>query len=191
MAAKRTCKGKTKKGKPCGAAPLKPGTVLDGVSVSGNFCRQHDPDLPDSARIGGAQPGAGRPRVPTTTEVLRQIVTDHAVEILRPHFRVLGYELEVKPQEEDGKRIVLVPLKGGGAKLHGESREGVVKMSEHEDLGAQMAAAEKLLDRALGRPKQSTELTGAGGGPVEIVPVTREKAKKVGGILAGVGAGGG
>jgi len=29
-----------------------------------------------------------------------------------------------------------------------------------------MAAADKLLDRIYGRPKQATEITGAGGGPL-------------------------
>jgi hypothetical protein len=50
---KRTCRGITTRGKPCGANPLKPGTVIEGVTVSGRWCRQHDEDLPDSARIGG------------------------------------------------------------------------------------------------------------------------------------------
>lgn len=72
--------------------------------------------------------------------------------ILRPHFAVLGHDVEVG---EEG--IALVPLEGGGAKLFGESREGVIKMSSYPDLGAQIAAADKLLDRVYGRPKQVSE----------------------------------
>jgi hypothetical protein len=50
---KRACLGSTKNGTRCGANPLKPGTAIDGITVSGNYCRAHDPNLPDSARIQG------------------------------------------------------------------------------------------------------------------------------------------
>ena len=39
-------------------------------------------------------------------------------------------------------------------------------MTEYDDLGAMITASEKLQDRAFGRPKQATELTGAGGEPL-------------------------
>jgi hypothetical protein len=41
-------------------------------------------------------------------------------------------------------------------------------MTDYDDLGAQMAAAEKLRDRVFGRPKQTTEVTGPGGGKIEV-----------------------
>lgn len=188
MAAKRNCKAKTKKGKACGAAPLKPGTVLDGVSVSGDYCRQHDPKLPDSARIGGAQEGAGRPRLPKPTEIMRRLVEEHVEVVLAPHFRTLGYDVE---RDKKSGELQIVAAPNGGAKIFGESKEGAINFTDVDDLGAHIAAAEKLLDRIYGRPKQATELTGAEGGPVELVPVSREKARAVGEILGAVGAGGG
>lgn len=187
---KRSCKKQTKKGKPCGAPPLKPGTVIEGVSVSGDYCRQHDKDLPDSARIGGAQPGSGRPRVPTATEVMRNLVEENVAAILSPHFRILGYEVVIDPK----KGIGLKALEAGGAKLYGESREGIINASQYEDLGAQLAAAEKILDRVFGRPKQATEISGPGGGPIEAdiigVPTEREFQTGVAKILAEAGAAG-
>jgi len=161
---KRACHAKNLQGKPCGAVPLKPGTVIEGVTVTGKWCRQHDKDLPDKARIGGEQPGAGRPPKPKPTEVMRQLVENHVQVVMAPHFRTLGYD--VIRNEETGQ-LELVELPEGGAKLHGTSaRSGRIQVSEHDDLGAHIAAAERLLDRVYGRPKQATEITGADGGPV-------------------------
>jgi hypothetical protein len=181
----KTCTGKTRKGVRCKAAPLKPGTVIDGVTVKGKHCRAHDPDVPASARFGShAQAKAagdkgGRPPLPKPTELARQLVERHVTGILRPHFKALGMQLN-----DDGT----VEMLERGAIVTGESKEGVVVASEIEDLGAQIAAAEKLLDRVYGRPKQTQELTGAGGGPVELVPVSRDRSADVVRLLAGTGA---
>lgn len=168
---KRQCEGTTKKGTPCGANPLKPGTVVKGVTVSGRWCNRHDEDLPDSARIGGPQPGSGRPRVPKPTEVGRRLVEENIAIVQRPYWRALGYDVSETP---DGLKVVRV--EGGGAKIYGVSaKDGVVYVSEHDDLGAMIAASEKLQDRALGRPKQMTEITGADGGPVEVSGIDLSK----------------
>jgi hypothetical protein len=53
---KRRCNGTTKKDTPCGANRLKPGTVIEGVTVTGKWCRQHDQDLPSSAKLDGTRP---------------------------------------------------------------------------------------------------------------------------------------
>jgi hypothetical protein len=46
--------------------------------------------------------------------------------------------------------------------------QGEVIPSEHPDTGARIEAAEALLDRVYGKPRQVTELTGRGGGPVRL-----------------------
>jgi hypothetical protein len=120
-----------------------------------------DKKTKESRGFGGSQPTAGRKPLPTPTEVARKLIEDNIAIILRPHFRVLGYDVDVSE-----RGIGLVEIDGGGAKLYGESREGIVQASPYEDLGAQIAAADKLLDRVYGRARQSTELTGANGGPV-------------------------
>lgn len=181
--AKRECKEKRKDGKPCTAAPLK------GRDV----CLAHaDADTRESAGFVADNGKGGRPRVPTATEVMRELVEEHVAVILGPHFRVLGYDVEIAEQKDGSRKVGLVPLKDGGAKLFGESREGVVKMSSFEDLGAQLAAAEKILDRVFGRPKQATELTGPGGGPIEAdiigVPTESQFQQGVAEILAAAGA---
>lgn len=154
------CTGTTKKGQPCKAAPLK-GTT--------NCLAHSDQETRESTRFGGAQPNAGRPPMPKPTEIMRRLLEQNAVAALRPYWRTLGFDVEIGP---DGPR--LVELADGGAKLYGTSKDGDVNVSRHDDLGAMMAAAEKLFDRVYGRPKQQTEITGDGGGPVEIVtPVTR------------------
>lgn len=192
-AGKRGCHGETKRKTLCGATPLRAGTVIEGVTVKGKHCRAHDPDLPDSARFGShaqareAAKLGGRPPNPKPSEVMRRLVEEHVETVIAPHFRTLGYKVE---RNEAGE-LTIIADPNGGAKIYGESKEGDINVTDHDDLGAHIAAAEKLLDRVYGRPKQSTELTGAEGGPVEVVPVTREKAEQVSGILDGVGAGGG
>ena len=79
--------------------------------------------------------------------------------VLRPHFKALGLHLN-----DDG---TITPLERG-AIITGESKEGTVVPSVIEDLAAQIAAAEKLLDRVYGRPKQQTEISGPDGGPLEV-----------------------
>lgn len=152
--AKRTCKGLTKKGTPCESPPLK----------HGELCISHDKEAQGIVGFGGSQPGSGRPRLPKPTDIARQLLEDNVRIALQPHFRALGYEIE---QDGDGLHLIAAP--NGGAKLYGtEQRTGQVRVSQHDDLGAQIAAAEKLLDRVYGKPKQSTEITGAEGGPVAV-----------------------
>jgi hypothetical protein len=64
----------------------------------------------------------------------------------------------------------------------GERRIGVPELGHHiagiaaerdedrrvEDVAAQITAAEHLLNRLYGKPRQALEQTGAGGGPIEV-----------------------
>jgi hypothetical protein len=136
MATKRTCEGTTKKGKPCGANPLKPGTVIGGVTVTGKWCRQHDLDLPDSARIGGATPGAGRPRKPREVDVIRESLEARA-----------GMIDEMLREAMLANRAVVV---GNGPTAH---------MEMVPDWPTRITAAREILDRSYGRSKQSSEVT--------------------------------
>lgn len=142
--AKRRCKGTTKKGARCGSPPLRPGTIIEGVTVKGEHCRTHDPDLPDSARIQGAQPGAGRPRTPRVVDVMRERVEERVDEVLAAYFETLE-----------------------NATLH-TFFFGELITTNAPDYGARMKAAEKLLDRVYGRPTQRTELGSDVNKPVRI-----------------------
>ena len=52
------------------------------------------------------------------------------------------------------------------------------------DLGTQLAAVREVFDRLIGRPKQTQEITGADGGPLEVVtPGTEERRLEVARIL--------
>jgi hypothetical protein len=187
------CRGKTKRGTICNSNALRKGTVIEGVIVSGKYCRTHDATLPDLARFGShaqareAAKLAGRPPMPKPTEVMRNLIEESVEAIIAPHFRTLGLKLE---RGDDG-RLHAVVDPTGGAKIFGESKEGEINMTKFDDLGAHIAAAEKLLDRVYGKPKQSTELTGAEGGAVEIVPVSRDKADAVAKMRAAIGLGAG
>lgn len=142
------CTGTTKKGHPCQANPLH-GT---------DRCLAHsDREARESVGFGGPQPGAGRPRVPGPTEVARQVVEANVVALLRPYFEAVGLELHDDLSTSSCEGPVKYVWAG--------TDEPALAM---KDLGAAIGAVEKLLDRIYGRPKQQTELTGAGGGPVTV-----------------------
>lgn len=157
---KRSCQGTNKAGKPCNGNPLK----------GGDYCLAHaDEQTRASVGFGGSRAGAlgGRPSLPKPTELARELIERNVVAVLRPHFKALGVMLN-----DDG---TTGPL-DHGAILTGEAKDGTVVPSTIEDLGAQIAAAEKLLDRIYGRPKQQTEVSGPDGGPVTVTDLSWLKA---------------
>ena len=157
-------------------------------SLGTEWCVNHRPDSEEvkaNLGIGGSQPGSGRPRAPRANDLQRQIVEAAAMEIMEPYLRVLGLEAEF---DDEGK-VLVRRVAGGGAKLYGSSKDGYIKVSKHDDLGAMVKVAEAMMDRVYGRPRQSHEIGGPGGGPVEVKPVqTRERAADVARILANAGA---
>lgn len=121
----------------------------------------------------------GRPRLPKPMDLARQLVEQHIAALLRPHFKALGLLLH-----DDGSTT---QLHAGAVVVHqGEA-------TDIEDLGAQIAAARELLDRVYGRPRQQTELTGADGGPIQVVAEARARAESMSreeldALLVGAGA---
>lgn len=148
---RRRCKAKTKRGTPCMAAPLS----------DSDFCISHAPEeIRGSTGFGGAQPGSGRPRNPKPSEIARKLIEENVVAVQRPYWRALGFDVVVGDSGPE-----LVELEGGGAKLSA-TWEGDVYVSEHEDLEAMQKAAERLMDRVYGKPRQ--EITGAEGAPLAL-----------------------
>ena len=86
---------------------------------------------------------------------------ENQLAIVRPYWRALGFDVV---WGEEGPQ--LVKIEGGGAKVLGKDKDGVF-LTQIEDLGAQMEAAEKLQDRTFGKPSQSVEVSG-GEKPVRI-----------------------
>jgi hypothetical protein len=153
--AKRRCSELTKKGKACKAPPIPETDWTTCMAHAPAEIRRSKGFVPDNGK-------GGRPKLPTPTEVAKRLIENNIAVVLRPHFRTLGFDLEIA---KDGQ-LQLRELEGGGAKLFGESKDGEIVGSPYEDLGAMIAAAEKLLDRIYGKARQATELTGAGGEPL-------------------------
>lgn len=147
---KRKCHGKNQQGKPCGAPPFKPGTIVKGIKVSGKWCSRHDEDLPENARIGGAQPGAGRPRKPRVVDVMREKLEENIDLMIDPYLQQALQAVNRIPKVIDPKT--------------GE----ITEWEEIPDYKARIAAVEKLLDRGYGKPGQALELTGRDGNPIEV-----------------------
>lgn len=149
---RRRCKGTTKAGKRCRAAPL----------AGGKYCSAHDPQLPAATRFGSPEQAAragalSSTHIPTVTEVMRVRVEAHVDQVLAPYFKALGVDYV-------GGEARL----GRGAVIVGKTKDGEVIPSDVEDLAGQVAAAERLLDRVYGRPKQTAELSGPDGGPIVV-----------------------
>lgn len=96
-------------------------------------------------------------------EIEKQLLEENAVAWMNPYWQALGFELVIT---DDGPK--LQELEDGGAMIYGESKDGDINMTSHPDLGARINAAEKLRDRVFGRPRQTTEITGPGGGKIEV-----------------------
>lgn len=134
----RTCKATAKAGNPCGAKPLKPGTVIEGVTVSGEWCRTHDEDLPASAKLDRTRTPeqmGGRPKTPRVVDVIRERI-----------------------EQNDGvTNTLLDALTAMKAVVVATRDEAHVEMVPDHQIRIQ--AARELLDRGYGRPHQSSELT--------------------------------
>ncbi len=155
---RKKCTGQTVAGKRCGAYALK-GTTR---------CAAHPLD-PASTRFGSPEQASeagklgGRPRNPRPTEMLAKVFAENLIHIYRAHFEALGLSLE-----EDGQGGFKVSvMAGGGAKLFTHF-EGETTVSDYEDLGAMIEAAEKLSNRIEGRPMQRAEVSGPDGEPLRI-----------------------
>lgn len=145
---KRRCKAKTKAGKPCQA------WALHGHMV----CLAHA-DADTRASVGfvpEAGKAGGRPRKVKPMEIEKRLMERYAIAWMKPYWRILGFDVGL---DADGE-LYLTELPEGGAKLYGESKEGFIHVSDADDLGAQMAAAEKLRDRVFGRPTSKSEFSG-------------------------------
>ncbi len=153
----RRCAATNKAGEPCKAGPMK----------DSDYCSAHNPALPDGARFGSpAQAGAAgvlggaATRKPRLVEVMRERVEAEVDRILAPYFEAL-----------EGAVVTA-------------TWEGEVIASDVADLGARIAAAEKLLNRVYGMPRQATELTGAEGGPVAVAGLPDEELQSLAAALA-------
>jgi hypothetical protein len=137
--------------------PTKAGRACRGTPLTDkSYCIAHAPKEAKVARgFGGAQVGSGPKRAKRPHEVAQQVLEEYIDVVLAPRFKALGYSIVM---DHESGRARLEALEDGGAKVLGESKDGVVKGSRFKDLASQIAAAEKLLDRVYGRPKRSTEV---------------------------------
>lgn len=120
------------------------------------YCNAHSPkETQESAGFGGSQEGAGRPRLPRPHELMRERIEEDLERILRPYFDAI-----------DNAVVTSVSM-------------GEVTVSDVKDLGARIAAAEKLLDRVYGKSRQAVEHTGEGGQPIQLDHAGDEETVKL------------
>lgn len=147
--AKNKCAGKNRAGEPCGANPLK-----EPDAEGRYWCSAHSPEVSDSERFGhgdqqrhASRLGGEALKRPRVVDLLREKLEEDLEEEV----------LQVFKEAVTAKKAVVV--------RDAEGNERVEFVTDHE---TRMRAADRLFDRAYGKPKQVTELTGADGGPLEI-----------------------
>jgi hypothetical protein len=157
-------------GKPCRSFPLEEGRRVAGIEVSGDYCLVHEPLLEEDGIPGGKTgfgkfgANGGRPRRVTKSEVVLKMIEDAAGEIV-------SEMLDIATSAE--KPVVV----GNGA--HAE-------LEFAPDVQARLAAGRDLLDRLMGKARQTTEIIGADATNRESkrVPNDPKRAQRVAEILA-------
>lgn len=162
MDAKR-CKGTNKVGKPCKVWPTR----------GKDYCRAHDPDLTGIEKFGspehaGWAGGHEKPRIPKPMELAQRLVEENMEAVVAPYFEALGIF-----RGADG---VWTYDRQRAARIYGKSAStGYVNMSDFPDLEVQLKAAEAILNRLYGRPKQAVELGTGDSGPIQVDLVSDER----------------
>lgn len=182
------CKGTNLYGEPCGAIPLKKGTVLkvpdyeETCTATGGYCLRCDDAVTEAFQAAwSARARGGRKRRVGPDQYMREMVQQAVGLFVRPHLKALGLSLD-----PDTGEVRVVP--GGGAKIYGESKDGDICMTTYDDVEAQQKAAERLFDRGFGKPRTQAEISLAPMGGVQKIPSTAERALEVAAVLAEAGA---
>lgn len=128
------------------------------------FCLSHgDQERKESAGFGGSQPNAGRPRNPRAVDVLRERIEADVDRVLKPLFDALEAEQ---------------------AMVVGHGRNAHLEMVPDDRI--RIVAANALLDRGYGKPRQSIAHTGPDDGPVNVrVALDDEQRKALSDVLRG------
>ncbi len=166
--AKASCSGTTKAGKPCKAPP-----ILQADDEGNRWCNTHHPSPPDGvqspmkgeAHLAASRAGGAATRRPRVIDLLRERLESEYVE---PAIQAIAAALEAQ-------RPVVTTDKDGN--------QSVRMVIDHP---TRIRAAGEAFDRAYGKAKQVTELTGADGGPLELShPVDAEnKSARAARLLA-------
>lgn len=130
------------------AATTKKGEPCKAAPLEGrDVCLAHaDEETRESTGFGGPQENAGRPPLPKVTDLLREKVEERADEITRALFDALAAD-----------KAVTISL--------GRGETSVDYVTDH---AIRITAARELLDRVYGKPKQTQELSGPDGGPIDL-----------------------
>lgn len=137
--AERVCLGVNRAGERCKAAPL----------ASSEWCRAHDPNVPESDRFGSPEQSARAGASP------------------KPRALKLREALVAKVEAE-AEVLVERWLEAANATKTQFSGQGEDAFAEQvPDYASRLRALADIWDRAVGKPAQEIELSGSDGGPIQ------------------------
>ena len=174
----KTCQGIRKNGEKCEAYAL----------TYAKHCTAHLTQE-ERERLGVIEPdrsSGGRPKQKiNANQLMREVVEKAMHKVVKPHLDALGAEFV--GFDEDGNVVVRDLGPDAGLMLYGESKDGDINMTNFPDIGGRIQAAEKLLDRTYGKPRQTQVIEG-GVNPVQVQPVRSvDRAREVIGLVSQLG----
>lgn len=138
------------------------------------------PDPSGRAGTYTTVPLLGAKTILTPAQVHRRVFEKAYAVMINKKLEIFGLTLEGYDPHGDP---ILGVLPGGGLKLHGESKDGDIIMTNFEDILGMNKVMDEMTDRILGKARQALTLEG-GGKPIEVKPVrSGERAREVGSLL--------
>lgn len=153
-------------------------------------CRWHmDEEEKIAAGLAPARPGEARQLVHVSDVLTPMQQFARATEksmavIIEQYLTAMGLQLD--GFDPLGDPIISV-VENGGLKLHGESKDGDIIMTNFDNIIGRIEIAEKMINRVWGKPRQSMVIEG-GAKPIKIEPKkSPERAQDVAKLLDGLG----
>jgi hypothetical protein len=166
------CESLTLGGRPCPNSkvtvtlPVRSNGEVTEKRVRLKTCLAHAPEKVRRAAGFMGHGLGGRKKKPPLPQVMREMVEQRAGEVMQPYF--------------DGLTALRPVVVGNGPHA---------RLRMVEDPSVRLRAADAVFDRVYGKPKQTTELTGADGAAIAVhVPSQEERAREVAGLLEETGA---
>lgn len=180
---KAKCSDTTMAGNPC----------RSWASYPDGKCRAHTDHVTAEERTEQAIKGNDlkKARRPKPHELMQKVLEARPELFMRPFLDALGITVTLDSDPETGEIIPVVAETGDGAVLYGVSKDGDVVISKHKDLEGQMRAAERLMDRVYGKPRQTNIIVNPAqeNYTPEVIPYNAERQTEIAQVLAEAGAG--
>lgn len=172
------CKDTTLGGNPC----------RSWAAYDDGKCRAHTSCISEERKKQDAMKAAAvrESKRPKPHKIMQQILEQRPELFMKPFLEALGIRIELMEDPQTGEVFPYVEEVSDGMVVYGVSKDGDVVISKHKDLEGQMRAAERLMDRVYGKPKQTQIVVNPAteGITPQVIPYDKARQDEVTKILA-------